>query len=152
MLTYLREKQAGRGNNIVQNGFILAPDLHNAMQLIREVKTPPIPKRNHNVSKFTVLATVKFVAGAREQLLDMLSAHRTRCLAEEPGTLTFEILVPREQESTFFLYEEYTDEEAFKTHVNAASFTRLVKEAAEIITELKANLVTPLDPSPEADA
>jgi hypothetical protein len=64
------------------------------MQLIREVKTPPIPKRNHNVSKFTVLATVKFVAGAREQLLDMLSAHRTRCLAEEPGTLTFEILVP----------------------------------------------------------
>jgi (4S)-4-hydroxy-5-phosphonooxypentane-2,3-dione isomerase len=103
--------------------------------------------RRRTVSKFKVLGSVAFVAGAREQLLAILSAHRTRSLADEPGTLAFEVLVPREHDTTLYVYEEYTDEEAFQTHLNGSSFGRVVTEAAGIITELKTGRVTDLDPT-----
>jgi quinol monooxygenase YgiN len=104
------------------------------------------------MSKFTVLGTVEFVDGKRERLLELLSAHRVRSLAEEPGTLTFEVLVPREHDTTLYVYEEYTDEQAFLAHLNGPSFGHVVTEAADIITELKTGRVTDLDLTPETSA
>jgi quinol monooxygenase YgiN len=104
------------------------------------------------MSKFKVLGTVEFVDGAREQLLAILSTHRTRSLAEEPGTLTFEVLVPREHDTTLYVYEEYADEEAFRAHLNGSSFGRVLTEAAAIVTELKTSRVTDLDPTLQANA
>ena len=63
--------------------------------------------------------------------------------------MTFEILIPQEQDTTLYVYEEYTDEEAFKTHLNGASFGNVVTESAEIITELTTSRVTALDLTPE---
>jgi (4S)-4-hydroxy-5-phosphonooxypentane-2,3-dione isomerase len=94
------------------------------------------------MSEFTVLGTVEFVAGSREQLLAALTAHRARSLAEEAGTLEFEILVPQDKEATIYTYEVYTDDEAFEAHLKGASFARIAQEAAEIITGLKINRVT----------
>ncbi len=93
---------------------------------------------------FTVFATLKFVTGTRDRLLGLLDAHRSRSL-EEPGTLQFEILEPRAQEDTLYMYEVYADEQAFAAHVNGASFSRVTEETADIITELVANRVTAID-------
>jgi autoinducer 2-degrading protein len=101
------------------------------------------------MSKFTVLGTIEFVAGAREQLLAALTAHRTRSLNDEPGTLEFEILVAREQETTLYTYEIYTDAEAFEKHLNGPSFARIGKETAEIITALKIGQVIAFEPGIE---
>jgi quinol monooxygenase YgiN len=101
------------------------------------------------MSKFTVLGTIEFVAGARDQLLTALAAHRTRSLNDEPGTLAFEILIPREQETTLYTYEIYTDAEAFRKHLNGPSFTRVAKETAEIVTALEIGQVTTFDPGIE---
>jgi autoinducer 2-degrading protein len=108
--------------------------------------------RSGSMSKFTVLGTVQFVAGKREQLLELLSAHRVRSLADEPGTLAFEVLVPREHDTTLYVYEEYTDEQAFLAHLNGPSFRHVVAEAADIITELKTGRVADLDLTPETSA
>jgi quinol monooxygenase YgiN len=102
------------------------------------------------MSKFTILGTIEFVAGTRDQLLAALAAHRARSLAEEPGTLEFEILVPREQQTAIYVYEVYTDEEAFEAHLNGASFAHIIKEAGGLITELTTSRITTYNPRPEA--
>jgi (4S)-4-hydroxy-5-phosphonooxypentane-2,3-dione isomerase len=101
------------------------------------------------MSKFTVLATIEFIAGTRDQLLEILSAHRARSLAQEPGTLTFELLIPSEHDTTLYAFEEYADEEAFQAHLNGPSFRHVLAETADIITELKAGRVTDFDLTPE---
>jgi hypothetical protein len=45
--------------------------------------------------------------GRRQQLLPLLMAHRARCLKHEPGTLQFEVLAPREDDTRALLYEVY---------------------------------------------
>jgi quinol monooxygenase YgiN len=49
------------------------------------------------MGKLALVATIKTVPGKREEYLKHLKTHAERCLATEPGTLTFEILVPQEE-------------------------------------------------------
>jgi quinol monooxygenase YgiN len=44
--------------------------------------------------KLAIVATIKTVAGKRNEYMASLKAHGERCLAAEPGTLQFDILVP----------------------------------------------------------
>jgi quinol monooxygenase YgiN len=54
-----------------------------------------------------LVATIKTVPGKRDEYLKHLKAHAQRCLATEPGTLKFEILVPQDEADTVMLYEAY---------------------------------------------
>ena len=65
------------------------------------------------MSKLAIVATIKAVPGKRDEYLAVLKAHGKRCLATEPGTLQFEILVPQEEADTVMLYEVYASPEAF---------------------------------------
>jgi quinol monooxygenase YgiN len=56
------------------------------------------------MGKLAIVATIKTVPGKREEYLRHLKAHAQRCLSTEPGTLMFEILVPREEADTVMLY------------------------------------------------
>ena len=53
--------------------------------------------------------------------LKHLKAHAQRCLASEPGTLKFEILVPQDEADTVMVYEVYASPEAFDAHWNGPS-------------------------------
>jgi quinol monooxygenase YgiN len=68
------------------------------------------------MGKLAVAATIKTVAGKRDEYLKRLKAHSQRYLATEPGTLKFEIIVPHDQADTVVLYELYASPEAFETH------------------------------------
>jgi quinol monooxygenase YgiN len=68
------------------------------------------------MSKLAIVATIKTVPGKREEYLKHLNAHAERCLATEPGTLKFEILVPQKEADTVMLYEVYASPEAFEAH------------------------------------
>jgi quinol monooxygenase YgiN len=73
------------------------------------------------MGKLALVATVKTVQGKRAEYLKHLRAHAQRCLATEPGTLKFEILVPQKDADTVMLYEVYASSEAFDAHWNGPS-------------------------------
>ena len=71
--------------------------------------------------KLAIVATIKTVPGKREEYLKHLKAHAQRCLATEPGTLKFDILVPLDEADTVMLYEVYASPDAFEAHWNGPS-------------------------------
>ena len=60
------------------------------------------------MTKFAIVATIKTAPGKRDEYLKHLKAHGQRCLATEPGTLIFDILLPKKEADTIMLYEVYT--------------------------------------------
>jgi quinol monooxygenase YgiN len=82
------------------------------------------------MSKLAIVATIKTVPGAREDYVKHLKAHGARCLATEPGTLVFDILVPKEEADTIMLYEVYASAEAFEAHRTGASMQEMRRDSA----------------------
>jgi quinol monooxygenase YgiN len=82
--------------------------------------------------KFAIVGKIEITPGS----VDKLMAHRERCLKDEPGTLAFEILRPREDDTTLLVYEVYRDEAAFDVHWNGPSVARVRREAGEMIAKI----------------
>ena len=88
------------------------------------------------MTKLAIVATIKTVPGKRDEYLKHLKAHGERCLASEPGTLKFEILVPKEEADTLMLYEVYASPEAFQAHWTGPS----IQQARQDTTGLQISL------------
>ena len=88
------------------------------------------------MSKFAIVATIKTAPGKRDEYLTHLKAHAQRCLATEPGTLKFDILVPQKEADTVMLYEVYASPEAFEAHWNGASMQQVKKDSAGLQVSL----------------
>jgi quinol monooxygenase YgiN len=86
--------------------------------------------------KFANIVTIEVAAGRRDQILSLLAAHKARCLKNEPGTLQFEILLPRDDETKVLSYEVYQDDAAFEVHRNGPSLAQLRDEIAGIVVTL----------------
>lgn len=95
--------------------------------------------------KLAIIATIDVAPGRRDQFVHLLMAHKARCLKDEPGTLQFEVMLPREDNTKVLLYEVYQDDAAFDTHFNGASITRLREEAAGMILKLQGTRCTPVE-------
>jgi quinol monooxygenase YgiN len=96
------------------------------------------------MSKLAIVATIKTIPGNRDEYLTFLKAHGKRCLATEPGTLQFEILLPQEETDTIMLYELYASPEAFQTHWNGTSIQQMKQESAGLqvsLTGVRCNLI-----------
>lgn len=85
------------------------------------------------LSKLALSATLEIEQGRRDQVLRSLMAHRDRCLKDEPGTLRFEILVPREDDAKLLLVEVYRDDAAFDVHRNGPSIAQFRQESAGMV-------------------
>jgi quinol monooxygenase YgiN len=94
--------------------------------------------REDDMTKLAIVATAEIAPGRIEEVLPLLAAHRERCLKEEPGTVQFEVLRPRDNSSAVLFYEVYTDDEAFKAHWEGPSITRFRAEAKGLIVKLSA--------------
>lgn len=70
---------------------------------------------------YAVVVSMDVAAKDVERLKTALLAHRDRCLANEPGTLQFDVLQPTEEEGKLMIYELYTDEAAFQAHAKGES-------------------------------
>ena len=55
--------------------------------------------------KFALIGTIEIAPGRTEQFVPLLMAHRARCLQDEPRTVQFEVLLPREDTTKVMLYE-----------------------------------------------
>jgi len=71
--------------------------------------------------------------------------HRARSLRDEPGTLQFEVLLPRSDNTKVMLYELYTDDAAFEAHRNGPSIKRVNEEAAEMLVKVSGTRCTPAE-------
>jgi quinol monooxygenase YgiN len=85
--------------------------------------------------KVAIFAKMEVAPGRRDQLLPLLKAHRDRCLKDEPGTLHFDVLAPREDDTKLLAYEIYRDDAAFDAHLNGASIARFRKEEAGMVVK-----------------
>jgi quinol monooxygenase YgiN len=88
------------------------------------------------MAKLAIVATIKTAPGKRHEYLKHLKAHGERCLATEPGTLKFEILVPQKEADTLMLYEVYASPEAFEAHWNGASVQQTRGDTAGLLVSL----------------
>jgi quinol monooxygenase YgiN len=85
------------------------------------------------MAKFAVVATYEIAPDRIDEFLPLLLAHRDRCLAQEPGTLRFDVLQP---EKNLMLFEVYRDEAAFHDHRNGPLVARFRDEAAGVERKL----------------
>jgi len=93
------------------------------------------------MAKFAIVATFDIAAGRMDEFLPLLLAHRDRCLKDEPGTLRFDVLRPRNEENKVMLYkvmlyEVYEDDAAFQIHWNGPSVARMRAETTEMVAKL----------------
>jgi (4S)-4-hydroxy-5-phosphonooxypentane-2,3-dione isomerase len=84
------------------------------------------------MSKLVIIGTIEVDESARDALLVAVAAHRSRSLADEEGTLVFEVLVPQDSQTRLHLHEVFADDEAFERHRTGASIARLRDETQGI--------------------
>jgi (4S)-4-hydroxy-5-phosphonooxypentane-2,3-dione isomerase len=73
------------------------------------------------MSKLAIIATIEVAPGKRDQVLPLLMARGARCLKDEPGTLQFDVMIPREDDSRLLVHEVYQDDAAFDAHRSGPS-------------------------------
>jgi len=95
--------------------------------------------------KLANVVTIEVAQGRRDQILSLLAAHKTRCLRDEPGTLQFEILLPKDDDTKVLSYEVYRDDAAFEVHRNGSSLARLREEIAGLVMKLQGTRCTVVD-------
>jgi quinol monooxygenase YgiN len=86
--------------------------------------------------KLAIIGTIEIAPGRIDDYMKLAMAHRERCLRDEPGTLAFEILRPRDDDTKVMLYEVYEDDAAFEAHWNGASIKQIRQKAGDIIVKV----------------
>jgi quinol monooxygenase YgiN len=97
------------------------------------------------MSKLAIVGTIEVAPGTRDQVASLLMAHRARCLKDEPGTLQFDVLLPRDDDARIVIYELYQDDAAFDVHRSAPSIAQWRQEAAGMVVKLIATRCTPVE-------
>ena len=87
------------------------------------------------MSKFANVVTIEVAPGRKDEVVALLLAHKAR-LKDEPGTLQFEVLLPKDEDTKVRVYEMYRDAAAFEVHLNAPSLAQWKKETAGMVVSL----------------
>ena len=95
--------------------------------------------------KLAIIGEIDAAPGRRDQLISLLMAHGARCLKDEPGTVHFEVLASREDDTKVLTYEVYQDDAAFDVHRNGPSLARLRKEAEGVIAKFHVTKWAPVE-------
>jgi quinol monooxygenase YgiN len=97
------------------------------------------------MAKLAVIATIEVAPGRRQEYVSILRAHRAEYLSDETGILAFEILFPRDDDTTVMLYELYADEATFESHFKGPSRSRMLEKTAAIVVKRSGVLCVPAD-------
>jgi len=89
------------------------------------------------MTKLANVVVIEAAPGRRNEILPLLAAHKARCLKGEPGTLQFEILLPKDDDAKVLTYELYRDDAAFETHRQGRSLAQLREEIAGMVAKLQ---------------
>jgi quinol monooxygenase YgiN len=81
--------------------------------------------------RFSLTVTFRLHPGQRDAFLPLIRANADASIRKEPGCLRFDVLLPEDDPQEVFLYEVYTDADAFAAHLAAPhflSFDRAVRD------------------------
>jgi len=87
------------------------------------------------MAKFANVVTLEVAQGRRDQVVTLLVAHKARCLKDEPGTVQFEVLLPKDDDTKVLSYEVYRDAAAFEVHLNGPSLAQWREETAGMVVK-----------------
>src|SRR5215467_1080365 len=87
------------------------------------------------MSTFANVVTIEVAPGRRDQVVSLLLEHKARS-KDEPGTLQFEVLLPKDDDTKVLSYEVYRDDAAFEVHRNGPSLAQWKKETAGMVVKL----------------
>ena len=87
------------------------------------------------MSQFANVVTIEVAPGRRDEVVALLLAHKAR-LKAEPGTLQFEVLLPKDDDTEVRAYEMYRDAAAFEVHLNGPSLAQLKEDIAGKVVKL----------------
>jgi len=90
-----------------------------------------MPSSDHPVC---LLVTLTCMPGKRADFLARVRTHGAACLAEEPGCLRFDVLVP-DDDDTVFLYEVYADDDAIATHLGTDRMARYMRDVEPFLAD-----------------
>jgi quinol monooxygenase YgiN len=94
--------------------------------------------------KFANVVTIEVTPERRDQIVTSLLAHKAR-LKSEPGTLQFDVLLPKDDDTKVLSFEMYRDAAAFEVHLNGPSLAQLREEIAGIVIKLHGVRCTVVD-------
>ena len=86
--------------------------------------------------KFANVVTIEVAPGRRDQVVSMLLAHKAR-LKDEAGTLQFEVLLPKDDDTKVLSFEMYRDAAAFEVHLKGPSLAQWKDETAGMVVKLQ---------------
>ena len=84
------------------------------------------------MSKFANVVTIEVAPGRRHDVVAFLLAHKAR-IKDEPGTLQFEVLLPKDDDTKVRVYEMYRDAAAFEVHLKGPSLAQWKEETAGLV-------------------
>ena len=73
---------------------------------------------------YLIIAPLQIKEGHKEQFVEEIIADARGSLNNEPGCLRFDVVQDPENTNRIWLYEVYTDEQAFQAHTRTPHFTR----------------------------
>jgi (4S)-4-hydroxy-5-phosphonooxypentane-2,3-dione isomerase len=80
---------------------------------------------------------------ARKDFLRLMIANAEASLAQEPGCLRFDVLVPEDGDGEVFLYEVYTSRAAFDLHLASDHFRAFDRATASMVARKTARSYVP---------
>jgi quinol monooxygenase YgiN len=94
--------------------------------------------------KLANVITIDVAPGRREDVVASLLAHKAR-LKAEPGTLQFEVMLPKDDDTKVQAYEVYRDADAFDVHLRGPSLAQWKEETAGMVVKLQGVRCTVVD-------
>lgn len=98
------------------------------------------------MQKIALVVTIEFKPESKASFLQSLLDHKQRCLADEPGTLQFEVLAPTENAHSVVLFELYASAEALVAHDAGGSLALFKEQADPLITKVLRQHCSVLNP------
>ena len=82
---------------------------------------------------FSLVVQMQVQPGRREEFLAGMAANAAAAVRDEPGCLRFDVSAAAADPDRFFLYELYTDAEAFEAHKASPHFAQWREIAARVL-------------------
>ena len=82
-----------------------------------------------------LLVTLTCRPGKRQAFIERVRAHAAGCLAEEPGCLRFDVLVPDDDDDAVFLYEVYAVDVAIDVHLGTDRMAQYMRDVEPLLAD-----------------
>ncbi len=80
-----------------------------------------------------IFVTLKVKPDRRQQFLEVVEDDAVSSVRDEPGCVDFQVLQDQTDPDTYYFYEVYRDEEAFKAHGQTPHFARWNAASLEVL-------------------